>query len=95
MHLKEKSCSSLLIPSHCRGRRLLEGLLSGESYKRQNFTGGNNNCFSDDIKKIAVFFLNLHVSVFWKALVLLGFFVCSLKREVNLQVVIRFNCFVS
>lgn len=52
---------------------MLEGLLSGESYKRQNFTGGSNNRFSDYIEKITELFLNLHVSVFQKALVLLGF----------------------
>lgn len=74
MQLKEKYCTSPVIPSHCRGRKLLEGLLSRESCKGQSFTGGNNHCLSDDMEDIAMLFLNFHASVFLKALVLLGLF---------------------
>lgn len=70
MQLEEKNCSSLVILSHCRGRRLLEGLLSGEPCKRQSFTGGNNHCLSDDMEDITMLFLNFHASVFLKPFVL-------------------------
>lgn len=49
----------------------------------QNFTGGNNNCFSDDIEKITMLFLNLHVSVFRKALILLGFLFALLRGNLT------------
>lgn len=74
-----------MIPSHCRGRRLLEGLISGESCKGQSFTGGNNHCLSDDMEDITVLFLNFHVSVFLKPSVFLGFFTCSFKREIKMN----------
>lgn len=49
----------------------------------QNFTGGNNNCFSDDTEKITMLFLNLHVSVFRKALILLGFLFVLLRGNLT------------
>lgn len=74
MQLEEKKkCSSIVIPSHCRGKRRLEGLLSGESCNRQSFTGGNNHCLSDDTEDITMLFLNFYGFVFLKPFVLLGF----------------------
>lgn len=58
MNMKE-SCSVLLLPGCYKGRRLL----SGESYKKQDFTGGSNSCFSDDIAKITVMFLPSHICI--------------------------------
>lgn len=53
---------------------MVEGFLSGESCKRQSFTGGNNHCLSDDMEDITVLFLNFHASVLLELLILLGFF---------------------
>lgn len=80
MQLKGKKLQFSCDTQSCRGRRLLEGLLPGESCKRQSFTGGNNHCLSDDMENITVLFLNFHASVFLKPIVLLGVFLFALLR---------------